>query len=205
MADDSFRLVQLDANNTNPVFDLETPRICIDGVLNMFQFPKFIVLAFTFVITPLAQGQLLEQMVEVAPEESQVVPLFAGSSIGLLPDKRVQVISNPETKQSISRKAVSAALGEPISASYRGVVFNSSMQSFGLLSGEIAFGLRANLEIKALRLEPGVNPRPLGPPGVYLVSVSSGTDFIRVFSALKNSRQVTWVEPAVEYIAEVIE
>ena len=140
-----------------------------------------------------------------APDPSQVIPLFAGSSIGLIPDKRVQISRSTETMQPPMRKAVSASLEDPISSLQRAVVYNKSMQAYGLLSGEITFAMQSGLDAISLDWGSASGPRPLGPPDVYVVNAASGTEFVRIFNMLKSARGVKWVEPSVDYIAEAIE
>lgn len=140
-----------------------------------------------------------------APEPSQVIPLFVGSSIGLIPDKRVQISRSTETMQPPMRKAVSASLEDPISSLQRAVVYNKSMQAYGLLSGEITFAVQSGLNATSLDWGSASGPRPLGPPDVYVVNAASGAEFVRIFNLLKSAGGVKWVEPSVEYIAEAIE
>jgi hypothetical protein len=154
---------------------------------------------------PLARGQLVEQMIQFAPENSKAIPLFAGSRIGLIPDRRVQIIAPPGSTQPTVRKAVTSSLEEPISASQRAVVYNTSMQAYGLLSGEITFAAQSGFDPRSLGLGSAAGPRPLGPPDLYVLNVTSGSEFVRIFTLLKNARGVKWVEPSVEYIPEAIE
>ena len=79
------------------------------------------------------------------------------------------------------------------------------MQAYGLLSGEITFAAQSGFNPRSLDLDSAAGPRPLGPPDVYVLNVTSGAEYVRIFTLLKNARGVKWVEPSVEYIPEAIE
>jgi hypothetical protein len=166
---------------------------------------QFFVVIFHCALVPLVQGQLLEQNIKIAPDVSRGTPLFSGSSVTLITDLRVQVSTPPGSTRPAIRKAVVSSLAEPISASQRAVVYNKSMQAFGLFSGEITFALQSGVDVKSLGLGRDTDPRVLGPAGVYVVNVMSGSEFLRVVTLLKSVRGVSWVEPSIDYIPEAIE
>jgi hypothetical protein len=161
--------------------------------------------AVAFLFMSLADAQLVEQLTISTPEPSEVVPLFAGSSIGLIPGKRVQLSAPAGVVRSTVRVAVDSSLEDLISESRRGVVFNKSMQAYGLLSGEITFAMQPGLDVNSLDWGSAPGPRPLGPPDVYVVNAATGAEFVHIFNILKKANAVKWVEPSVEYIPEAIE
>jgi hypothetical protein len=171
----------------------------------MIRANKEFVFAVVALLVPLAGAQVLEQTMVGAPESPEVTPLFVGASIGLVPDRRVRISAPSGPAQLSVRKAVIASLEDPISSSQRAVVYNKSMQAYGLLSGEITFAMQSGLDAISLDWGSASGPRPLGPPDVYVVNAASGTEFVRIFNMLKSAIGVKWVEPSVEYIAEAIE
>ncbi len=149
-----------------------------------------------------AYGQLNEHMYSSRPLESEVVRL-SGLNIGFMP--KIRVVTPQQLGGIAQMSAELASDGDEISQARRGVVYNYSMRAYGLISGEIAFSLKPGATVGSLSFDELGSPRPLGPPGVFVLTARSGTELQRAISLLYGSSSVKWVEMSVQYVNQEIE
>jgi hypothetical protein len=163
-----------------------------------------VVLIFCF-LSGAAHSQLREQQFVSRPSDRDVVRIV-GSSLGFMPKRRVTVVEDgrPDS-QPAQLAAVVSSEEDALSLKQRGVLFNYSMQAYGLTSGEICFEVRTGFDVGGLRWENGRLPRPLGPAQVFVVDASTGSEFLRILTMLRASSSVKWVEPTVQYISQAVE
>jgi hypothetical protein len=95
-----------------------------------------------------------------------------------------------------------ASSAEALSYQRSGVVYNYALQSYGLISGEIAFKVREGVSPIAFVWGQTPLPRRLVGPTVLVVNAPSLDEFLRVMKMLRGDNRVLWVEPSVEYIPE---
>lgn len=161
-------------------------------------------------LPPLVEAQISGQLQEnsmliTEPEKADVV-LLGKSNIGFIGDLRVLINDQVLGEGPGPLRTVTAAsLDSELLPTRPGVVFNYSMQAYGLVSGEIAFAVKTATEINSMAWGGTARPRPLGPPGVFVLNVRTGSEFIRVMSMLLSTSAVEWVEPSVAYIPESVE
>ena len=171
----------------------------------MNYFRKILGFVFVFCLVSTSWGQLKEQAYVGLPDEADIIK-FSDSSLGFLPARRVRfVTSSTDRSSSIAKLAEVASLESGISSTEQGVIYNYSMQAYGLVSGEITFAVRAGVNAKSLDWRLTAPPRALGPPNVFVVNVGTGTELLRVMDMLASDPRVSWVEPSVRYISEAIE
>jgi len=152
----------------------------------------------------IAQGQPIvsPDVISIRPDIDEVVKL-AGANIGFLRTRR-GVIRDEPGALGLSG-AVVATEQDPLGPTSPGIVYNYSMQLYGLVSGELSFELKPELDPRGLAWGATGAPKVLVPPSVYVVNVTSGAEFLRVLTMLQNSTGVRWVEPSIRYVPEVIE
>jgi hypothetical protein len=136
------------------------------------------------------------------PDSVEMVKL-GGTNIGFMRSRRGIIRDDASGQRLVGATEVNEQ--DPLGPTRPGIVYNYSMQLYGLVSGELSFELRPGADARALNWARTTPPELLVPPSVYLVRVVSGAEFLRVFTMLQTSADVRWVEPAIRYIPEAIE
>lgn len=152
----------------------------------------------------IAQRQTIvsPRVISIQPDIDEVVKL-GGTNIGLLRTRR-GVIRDEPGALGLSG-VVEATEQDPLGPTRPGIVYNYSMQQYGLVSGELSFELKPGVDPRGLAWGTTGVPKVLVPPYVYVVNVTSGAEFLRVLTMLQKSAGVRWVEPSIRYVPEVIE
>jgi hypothetical protein len=141
-------------------------------------------------------------VISIQPDIDEVVKLD-GVNIGFLRARRGVI--RDESGALLLSGAVVATERDPLGPTSPGIVYNYSMQLYGLVSGELSFELKPGVDPRGLAWAPTAAPKVLVAPHVYVVNVTSGAEFLRVFTMLQKSTGVRWVEPSIRYVPEVIE
>lgn len=149
-----------------------------------------------------AQPIISPDVISIRPEGDEVVKL-SGANIGFLRTRRGVVRDEPSAGQLSG--AVVATEQDPLGPTSPGIVYNYSMQLYGLVSGELSFELKPGADPRVLAWGATSAPKVLVAPSVYVVNVTSGAEFLRVLTMLQKSADVRWVEPSIRYVPEVIE
>ena len=141
-------------------------------------------------------------VISIRPDGDEVVKL-GGVNIGFLRTRRGVIRDEPGER--VLSGAVVATEQDPLGPTSPGIVYNYSMQLYGLVSGELSFELKPGVDPQSLAWGSTGAPKVLVPPFVYVVNVTSGAEFLRVLAMLQKSTRVRWVEPSIRYVPEVIE
>lgn len=152
----------------------------------------------------IARGQVIvsPDVISIRPDIDEVVKL-GGANIGFLRTRRGVIRDEPGALGLTG--AVVATEQDPLGPTRPGIVYNYSMQQYGLVSGELSFELKPGVDPRGLAWGTTGVPKVLVPPFVYVVNVTSGVEFLRVLTMLQKSAGVRWVEPSIRYVSEVIE
>jgi hypothetical protein len=150
----------------------------------------------------ISQSIISPDVISIQPNEDAVVKL-AGANIGFLSNRRGIMIET--SGGSGLRGASVASEQDPLGPTRPGIVYNYSMQLYGLVSGELSFELQSGADPRSFNWAPTAAPELLVSPSVYVVRVTSGSEFLRVLAMLHKSKSVRWVEPAIQYVPQVIE
>lgn len=150
------------------------------------------------------QGQPVvpSDVISIRPDGDEVVKL-SGVNIGFLRTRRGVVRDEPGER--VLSGAVVATEQDPLGPTNPGIVYNYSMQLYGVVSGELSFELKPGVDPRGLPWGETGAPKVVVPPSVYVVNVTSGAEFLRVLTMLQKSTGVRWVEPSIRYVPEVIE
>jgi hypothetical protein len=163
------------------------------------------IILFFFALSGIAKGQLREPMFSSRPADTDVVKL-GELNVGFLPGVRVEIEAAPGSgAQGLTMSAEISSVVDSISSEHRGVLYNYSMQAYGLISGEVTFGVEPSFDVRALSWGGGKTPRALGPPGVFVFNASTGSEFVRIVKMLQGASAVLWVEISTQYINEAVE
>lgn len=122
----------------------------------------------------------------------------AGGDIEILPTQRaVQVGAGSGSVHANAILEYSAAT--PFSPSMQGVVFNYSLQQYGLTTGEIAFMIKHDSILPRLQLNPALRPTRILKSGVYVVTTVTPQSFLDTVCKLQQNSAVAWVQPTIHY------
>jgi hypothetical protein len=149
-----------------------------------------------------AQPIVSPDVISIRPANDEVVKLNGGS-LGFLRARR-GVIQDKTGSLRLVGAAV-ATEQDPLGPTRPGIVYNFSMQLYGLVSGELSFEVKPGVDPSGFTWVSTAAPELLISPSVYVVKVTSGSEFLRVLTMLQKSPDVRWVEPEIRYVSEVIE
>jgi len=172
----------------------------------MYYFDKKLLISFIFVLfNPILHAELPERRAPSAVIQGEVVKL-RGLNFDLIASRRVRFAVGSRTSRQLNVSSVSnASLSDEISSEQRGLVYNYSMQAYGLTAGEIMFAAQPSFDVRNLVWAPTAAPRSIGATGMFVVNVGSGLEFVRVLRMLKDSSSIKWVEPSVEYVDNIVD
>lgn len=134
------------------------------------------------------------------PPVQDRVERLTGASLGVVLDRRAnrRIVRDGSDSRVASVDIASSA--EALSYQRSGVVYNYALQSYGLISGEIAFKVREGVSPIAFVWGQTPLPRRLVGPTVLVVNAPSLDEFLRVMKMLRGDNRILWVEPSVEYV-----
>jgi hypothetical protein len=150
----------------------------------------------------LSQSLTLQDVISTRPSDDDVIKL-AGANIGFLRARRAVISEN--AGRLVLSGAVEATEKDALGPMRPGVVYNYAMQLYGLVSGELSFELKQGVDLSKVNLLSKTAPKLVIAPSVYVVSATSGEEFVQVLTILQKSTFVRWVEPSILYVPEVIE
>lgn len=166
---------------------------------------KFLISFVVFLFNPMLRAELPESQAPSSVIQGEVVKL-RGLNFDLIASRRVRLaVGSRAPRQLNVGSVVNASLSDEISAEQRGLVYNYSMQAYGLTTGEITFAAQPNFDVRNLVWAPTAAPHSIGSTGMFVVNVGSGSEFVRVLRMLKDSSSVKWVEPSVEYVNNIFD
>jgi hypothetical protein len=150
----------------------------------------------------LGQPIISPDVISIRPDSDEVVKL-SGTNVGFLRTRRGVVRDEPGAIGLVG--AVEATDQDLLGPKRPGIVYNYSMQLYGLASGELSFELQTGVDPRGFAWGATAAPKLLVTPSVYVVNVTSGAEFLRVLTMLQKSPNVRWVEPAIQYVPQAIE
>lgn len=162
----------------------------------------FFVVAASVIVAP-TSAQDIRPLPSITPPPAQDrVEQIAGTSIGVVLDRRANRSDPRYAAEAKVASVDTASLRDSLSYQRSGIVYNYAMQTYGLISGEISFKVRHNVNVTAFAWDQTPPPQRLIGESVFVVNAKSLGEFLRLLKMLRGDLRVLWVEPAIEYVLQ---
>ena len=132
-------------------------------------------------------------------EKSETVPI-KGSTVEVLKMKRVGRIYLPSGEVAYK---VDTRTSEKLSAREPVLVFNHGLGQYGLVTGEIAIKFRSRQDASHFPATEYSGFSKVGNLDIYTIQASSPDDFVGFLKKLSLRKDLSWVEPTIEYVSGI--
>jgi hypothetical protein len=151
-----------------------------------------------------SQGLTREKMpaaLKRSVENESLVWRAGGMRLEVLGNRRIDIehLASGEQAVVVTRDSTNTAL----SPSSPALIFNHGYGQYGFITGEIAFKFRHPESVAGFPKQEFGGLARVGSLDVYTVQSNSPSQFILYMRKLSARQDVLWIEPFVEYVAEV--